>query len=76
MFPLLYARESDRAVEVLEQVCAPNKIKKLLKAHPPILKMVYHGQGHEVRALFDRRDLPRQEKVLRNRIRAQGYWMR
>jgi len=76
MFPLHYARESDLVVEVLEQVCAPNRIKKLLKAHPPILRMVYHGQGREVRALFDRADLPPQEKVIRNRIRAAGFWMR
>lgn len=76
MVPLLYARESDLAVEVLETICAPNRIKKLLKAHVPILKMVYHGQGPKVRALFDRTDLPPQEKTIRNRIRAAGYWMR
>jgi len=29
-----------------------------------------------VRALFDRADLPPQEKVIRNRIRAAGFWMR
>jgi hypothetical protein len=74
--PMLYARESDKAVELFEQVCAPNKIKKLLKQHPPFRKMVYQGQGAEVRALFDRNDLPRQEKQIRNRIKAAGLWMR
>ncbi len=33
--PLLYARESDRAVAVLESVAAPNKVKKLLKEYAP-----------------------------------------
>lgn len=43
MFPLLYARESDRVVDVLEQVTAPNKIKKALKQYDPIKRMVYNG---------------------------------
>ena len=76
MFPLLYARENDRVVDVLEQVCAPNKIKKLLKDYEPIKRMVYQGQGAKVRALFDQSDLPKQDKQIRNRIRAEGYWMR
>ena len=33
--PLLYARESDRVVEVLEEVTAPNRVKKVLKTHEP-----------------------------------------
>ena len=76
MFPLLYARENDRVVQVLEDVCAPNKIKKLLKDYEPIKRMVYQGQGAKVRALFDQNDLPKQDKQIRNRIRAEGYWMR
>ncbi len=76
MIPLLYARESDAAVEMLERVCAPNKMKKLLKEHMPLKKMVYQQQGPEVRALFDRNNLPRQEKQIRNRIKSEGYWMR
>lgn len=74
--PLLYARESDRAVSVLEQVAAPNRIKKLLKDHPPIRRMVYQGGGAKARALFDRADLPRQEQTIRNRLRAEGLWLR
>jgi len=76
MFPLLYARESDAAVEMLERICAPNKMKKLLKEHLPLKKMVYQQQGPEVRALFDRNDLPRHEKQIRNRIKSEGFWMR
>lgn len=76
MLPLLYARESDAAVAMLEQVSAPNKIKKLLKEHPPFRRMVYQRQGAQVRALFDRDNLPRQERQIRNRIKSEGFWTR
>ncbi|WP_299952914.1 hypothetical protein [uncultured Roseobacter sp.] len=76
MFPLLYARENDRVIEVLEEVAAPNKIKKLLKAHAPIKRNVYQGRGAKVRALFDQDNLPRREAAIRNRIKSAGFWMR
>ena len=76
MLPLLYARESDRVVEVLEQVAAPNKVKKVLKQYDPFKRMIYQGRGHKVRALFDRDFLPRREQVIRNTIRKNGFWMR
>lgn len=76
MFPLLYARESDRVIEVLEEVAAPNKIKKLLKAHAPIKRNVYQGRGAKVRALFDQNNMPRREAAIRNRIKSAGFWMR
>ena len=76
MFPLLYARESDAVVAALEAVCAPNKIKKLLKDYAPVKRMVYQGQGAKVRALFDRADLPKKDQQIRGKIRAEGYWMR
>lgn len=73
---LLYARESDHAVEVLEEVAAPNRIKKVLKAHEPMKRLIYQGRGHKARALFDRANLPRREQAIRNRLKAEGYWMR
>ncbi|MDF1718143.1 MAG: hypothetical protein P1U75_15925 [Antarcticimicrobium sp.] len=76
LFPLLYARESDHAIEVLEQVAAPNKLKKVLKGYEPIKRLVYQGRGAKVRALFDRDHLPRREQAIRNRIKANGFWMR
>lgn len=75
-FPLLYARESDRAIEVLEQVTAPNKLKKVLKEHNAIKRIIYQGRGHKVRALFDQDNLPRKEQAIRNRIKSNGFWMR
>ncbi len=76
LFPLLYARESDHVVEVLETVTAPNKIKKVLKGYEPIKRMVFQGRGAKVRALFDRDNLPRKEQAIRNRIKSEGFWMR
>jgi hypothetical protein len=74
--PLLYARESDRVVEVLETVAAPNRVKRVLKAHPAFKAMIYRGRGREARALFDRSDLPRREQAIRNRLKRAGLWLR
>jgi hypothetical protein len=74
--PLLYARESDHVVKVLEEVAAPNQIKRILKDHEPFRKMVYQGKGAQVRALFDRTDLPRREQMIRNAIKREGLWFR
>ncbi|MBU2983320.1 hypothetical protein KO498_16055 [Lentibacter algarum] len=76
VFPLLYARESDTVVRTLEEVAAPNKIKKALKNYDPIKRMVYQGRGQKVRDLFDQDDLPRKEQAIRNRIKREGFWMR
>lgn len=76
LFPLLYAREDDRVVKVLEEVAAPNKIKKVLKQYEPMKRMIYQGRGAKVRALFDGQPLPRKEQALRNRLKREGFWMR
>lgn len=76
MLPLLYARENDHTVAVLEQVTAPNKIKKVLKNYDPIKRMIYQGRGTKARALFDRENLPRKEQAIRNQLKSNGYWMR
>ena len=75
-FPLLYAREADRTIAVLQEVAASNPIKKLLKEHPPILRNVYQGRGTRARALFDRTNLPRKEQAIRNALRRAGLWTR
>ena len=75
-FPMLYARESDAVVTTLEEVAAPNWLKKVLKTYEPIKRMVYQGKGHKVRALFDRAALPRREQAIRNKIKSEGLWVR
>jgi len=76
VLPLLYARESDHVIEVLEEITAPNKIKKVIKQYDPIKRMIYHGRGQRVRDMFDRNDLPHPEQKIRNRIKAKKLWMR
>lgn len=76
LLPLFYARESDHAVQVMETVTAPNKIKKWIKRYDAFKRMIYQGRGQKVRDMFDRENLPRREKQLRNQIKSAGFWMR
>ena len=76
ILPLCYARESDLAIDVLERVSEPNKIKKVLKQYEPFKRMIYQGRGQKVRAMFDRDNLPRKEQKIRNMIKSEGFWMR
>ncbi|SES15603.1 hypothetical protein SAMN04490244_106178 [Tranquillimonas rosea] len=76
LLPLLYARESDAVVDLVERITAPNRIKKVLKRHDPIRRMVLQHRGAKVRALFDQSDLPRKEEQIRNRIKRRNLWMR
>ncbi|MFT6459285.1 hypothetical protein [Pseudophaeobacter arcticus] len=76
LFPLLYARESDAVIDLLEKVAAPNWIKKVLKTYDPIKRLVYQNRGARVRALFDQDHLPRREQALRNKIKSEGLWLR
>ncbi len=75
-FPLLYARETARTISVLKAVAAPNKLKKVLKEHEPIRRVVYQGRGEKVRAMFDQDALPRREQMIRHQIKKAGLWMR
>ena len=74
--PLLYARESDAVVALLEQICAPNQMKRVLRDYEPFKKLIYQGKGAQVRALFDRAALPRREQMIRNTIKREGLWFR
>ena len=76
LFPLLYARESDTVIDLLETVAAPNWIKKVLKTYEPIKRLVYQNRGARVRALFDQDHLPRREQTIRNKIKSEGLWLR
>jgi len=76
ILPLCYARESDLAIDVLERVAEPNRVKKVLKQYEPFKRMIYQGRGQKVRAMFDRDNLPRKEQKIRNMIKSNGFWMR
>lgn len=74
--PLLYAREPDATVALLEEIAAPNRLKKLLKPHDPFRKLLYQGKGRRVRAMFDRDALPRPEARLRRMLKNRNLWLR
>lgn len=74
--PLLFARASDETLALLAEIAAPNRIKKVLKSYDPFRRMVYQNRGKRVRGLFDQNRLPKQEKILRNRIKREKLWMR
>ena len=72
--PLLYARESDRAVEVLESLS--DDLRPDLRQWGQFKRMVIQGEGAKARALFDRANLPRREQMIRNTLRREGLWVR
>ncbi|MBI1416566.1 MAG: hypothetical protein GC146_05010 [Limimaricola sp.] len=74
--PLLYARESDRAVEELDTIANIQPLKRLLRESEAVKKMVYQGRGAKARALFDRANLPPREQQIRSRLKADGLWFR
>jgi hypothetical protein len=73
---LLYARESDHAVEVLETVAKDRDIRPVLRDWPALKAMVYQNQGRKARALFDRDRLPHREQAIRNTLKREGLWLR
>lgn len=76
ILPLFFARETDAAVAAMDRVAADPRVAAVLKDYPPFRKMLYKGQGQEVRALFDRANLPRKEQAIRNAIKRAGLWVR
>jgi len=76
VLPLLYAREAQHVVDVLHDVTAPNKIKKVLKTYEPAKRMIYQGKGEKARALFNQDDLPRREQQIRNTLKRENLWLR
>jgi hypothetical protein len=76
ILPLFFARESDVAVAAMQTAAADPKVAAILTQYPPFKKMLYKGQGSEVRALFDRANLPRKEQAIRNAIKRAGLWVR
>ena len=74
--PLLYARESDQVVAVLEDVAGRQDLRRLLREYEPVKLMIYQNRGRKIRALFDRDDLPRREQAIRAVIKREGLWVR
>ncbi len=73
---LLYARESDLAVDVLEEVARDKAIRSSLRDWEAVRVLVYQNKGRKARALFDRENLPHREQVIRNTLKREGLWLR
>jgi len=74
--PLLYARESDRVVDVLEDIAGRKELRRLLRDYEPARLMIYQNRGRKARALFDRADLPTREQAIRAGLKKAGLWLR
>ena len=70
---LLYAREPDSTVDCLEQIAAPNPIKRTLKKFPAAHRLIYRGEGRKLRkSLHHMAD--GDERPLRKALKSMGYW--
>lgn len=74
--PLLYARESDAVVAMVERIVKDPALRRTLRDHIPLRDLVLRGRGRKIRKMFDRSALPRQEAAIRNALRGAGLWLR
>lgn len=74
--PLLYARESDRVVAVLEDIAGQKDLRRLLRDYEPARLMIYQNRGRKARALFDQGDLPKREQMIRATLKKADLWLR
>jgi hypothetical protein len=74
--PLLYASQNDRAITLLESIVQPNKLKKVLRTYDPFLEMIWKKQGQAARNLFPQGTDGMSERTVRQRLKAEGLWMR
>ena len=63
-------------IEAMEQAVAPNKIKKVMKRSEAFRKLVYQKKGAVIRDMFDRDNLPRKERAIRQQIKKRNLWLR
>ncbi|TKW67473.1 MAG: hypothetical protein DI616_06520 [Paracoccus denitrificans] len=74
--PLLYARESDVTVDVLERAAAAPDLQPILEGWEPALRLISQGNGRNaLRPAIDRDRLPFQEQPLRQQIKRAGWWL-
>lgn len=73
---LLYARESDRAVQMLEEVAGQKELRRLLRDHEPARLMIYQNRGRKAREMFDRSQMPTREQPVRAALKKAELWYR
>jgi hypothetical protein len=74
--PLLYAREPEGVVALLEEIAGRGRMKKVLRGYEPFRRMIYQGKGRKLRAAFAAEGLPAPEARLRKVLKNRGLWMR
>ncbi|WBU61873.1 hypothetical protein PAF20_01065 [Paracoccus albus] len=74
--PLLYARESDAAVDALERAASAPDVAALLHRWEPAFHLILQGNGRSaLRPSIDRNRLPPSEQPLRQKIKRSGWWL-
>ncbi|MDQ7262298.1 hypothetical protein NM680_10890 [Paracoccus sp. PS-1] len=74
---LLYARESDAVVALIEELAADPRIAPLLADDEAARHLIAEGAGRSrIRPLFAGEDPPPTEKAMRQRLRRAGLWFR
>lgn len=74
---LLYARESDAVLALIEELAADPRIAPLLAGDEAMQRLVVMGEGRSrIRPLFAGEDPAPQEKAVRQRLRRAELWFR
>lgn len=74
---LLYGRESDAVLGLIEELAASPVIAPLLRGDEAARRLIYGGEGRRVlRPMFIGDTPPGTEQAMRNRLRREGLWFR
>ncbi|KGJ06433.1 hypothetical protein IT41_01985 [Paracoccus halophilus] len=74
---LLYARESDAAVALIEDLAADPQIAPLLAGDEAAQRLIFGGEGRQhIRPMFQAENPQPAEQAIRHRLRKQGLWFR
>ncbi|MFO1166055.1 MAG: hypothetical protein U1E55_12980 [Paracoccus sp. (in: a-proteobacteria)] len=74
--PLLYAREAEPVLDLIEDLAADPVIAPLLAGDEAVQRLIVAGEGRRVlRPLFADEDPPPTEQAIRHRLRREGLWL-
>ncbi|MCP4636031.1 MAG: hypothetical protein GY848_06115, partial [Methyloversatilis sp.] len=60
----------------LEDAVAAREVKRVLREWEPARKLIYQDKGRQkVRPIFADRPTPAPEKMIRNQLKARGWWL-
>ena len=74
---LLYGRESDAVLALIEELAAGPVVAPLLRDDEAARRLIYGGEGRSLlRPMFVDEIPPSTEQAMRNRLRREGLWFR